>query len=101
MPRSVEDRLERAYAAAGGRNAEALPWAQIIQAIMALLGGCATPAAVKRWAKRYPDAATEAINGVLKENGYFSSTVDRNVATDAAYDTFLKMTNDEILEYRR
>lgn len=101
MPKTVEDRMRDKYEADGGRNAEAVPWALIIQAIMALLGGCKSPAVIKRWAKRHPDAAAEAIENALKETGYFSSLKDRTTASDAAYDVLLKMSNEEIRQYLR
>lgn len=98
---SIEQKMTKAYTAAGGRNVGAIPWPQIIQAIMSLFQGCITPAAAKRWARRNPDAVKDMIATKLKEEGSFSSTRDRGAAIEAAYKTFLAMSDDEIREARR
>lgn len=99
MARPVTERMQRAYEGEGGRGAEAFPWADIIKMIMSLFGGCTTPAAAKRWARRNPDACKDMIEEKLKAERTFSSTRDRSAAVEAAYSTFLTMSNDEIVLY--
>ncbi len=92
---AVADKVQARYERAGGRSA--LPWAIIIQAVIALLPAICPAAMKKRWAKRNPEAAKEAIANALKsEDGPRMSGKDLKLVVDAAYEEFCKMSNDDI-----
>ena len=93
---TTAEKIAKTYTKNGGRNANAFPWAAIIQALLAAFGGCIAPAAAKRWARRNPEAAKEIIDETLKHNSTFSAAKDRNAAKEAAYTTFLGMSDSEI-----
>lgn len=97
-----EVRMQNAYTAAGGKNVGALPWALIIQAILALLPVICPTAMAKRWAKRNPEAAKEAIENALKaeNSGVTMASGERTLVVDSAYAAFLKLKPDEIDELR-
>lgn len=101
MTKSTEAKFAQAYTEAGGRNAGATPWAEIIAAITKLISGCfVPPATMKRWAKRNPEAFNEMVADQLKHDGAFASTKDRNAAVKAAHETFLDMSDAEIRRLR-
>ena len=91
-----EQCLANHYAAAGGTNVGAIPWALIIQLIVSLLGGCTTAKGAKRWARRHPEACKDMIADKLKEERTFASSGDRAACVEAAYKTLLAMPDEEI-----
>lgn len=96
---NVEKKMAKAYTANGGVGAGAVPWADIIQTIVSLFGGCMRPAAVRRWAKNHPDAAKAMIEEKLK--GSFTSKEDRAAAAQAGYEVLLSMSDDELKKLMR
>ena len=96
MARSMEESVQKNYAAAGGRNAEALPWAAIIQLLMSLFGGGCPAKRAKRWARLFPEATKKMLDDKLKADGYFSNGKDRAAAVEAAYKTFLSSGDADI-----
>jgi hypothetical protein len=97
MSQTTEAKFSTAYEANGGKNVGAINIIAIIQALLAMFGGCTPPAkALKRWARRHPDAFMELVDTKLKGDGTFASPRDRAAAVDAAYTTFLSMPDAEI-----
>lgn len=98
MPTSLEKKTTAAYAALGGKNPTAFPWASVLDIIMKLLGGCTTPKAAQRWARRHEQAAIEAVEADMKEHKLFKTTLDRSAAAQAAVQTFIGATGAQLRE---
>jgi hypothetical protein len=96
---AFQQRLMKSYESNGGKNVGALPWAAIIQALLSIFGNCPV-SRTKRWARRNPEAAKEAINDRLLEGGYFSSTKDRKITVDSSYKDFLATPDSELESMR-
>jgi hypothetical protein len=96
MSHAVEEKYAKAYASEGGRNAAAFPWASIIELIKSLLGGCTTTIGARRWARRNPVQFKAMVASKLLETNVFLSATDRNAATEAAYKTFMSLSNAEL-----
>jgi hypothetical protein len=90
---TTQDRLEKNYKANGGTKA--LPWAQIIQALMSILNGCMKPTEVKAWSRDHPLAAKALMGRKLRQEGYKNKD-DRDAIVDAAYATLMAMPNAEL-----
>ncbi len=78
-------KLSRAYASAGGKPG-ALPWADIIQMIFSLFGGCSTKSA-KRFARNHPLALQGMLQDKLKDESDLSKG-QRDTLAKAGVDLF-------------
>lgn len=87
--------LKTTYVAKGGRNAEAIPWADVAKMVLGLIQ-CASPIVAKRWARNHPEACLEMIDQKFRDERTFATANDRKTAVDAAYETFLKTPNGEL-----
>lgn len=94
MPTALEKKTAAAYAANGGKAA--FPWSTVLDIIMKLLGGCTTPKAAQRWARRHEAAAIEAVENDMKEQKLFASAKDRSAAARAAVQILIKATSAEL-----
>jgi len=88
----AESGLQRAYAAAGGKKA--FPWATILQAIMALFGGC-TAKRAQRFAKIFPEAFKAMVVDKLKEDELASASEAKLIA-EVARAMFIKSKAGDI-----
>ncbi len=93
---TMNDSLQSKYEANGGKSA--LPWADIIAAIMQLLPAICPAKRAKAWAKLFPDATEHMINNHLKSS--IKNASDRDAATQAIYDVFVS-TSDKTIESMR
>ena len=98
MALSTEQKMAKAFAAAGGKEVEALPWADIITLAMALFGNC-EPKQARKWAKEHPVAAKALIAGQLRRNKSITPK-QRAALIEAAYNTFIKASDAEIESMR-
>lgn len=96
---AFEQRFKSSYESNGGKSVGALPIAAIVEALLSLFQNCPAKR-TKRWARRNPEAAKEAINDKLLVEATFTSTKDRKAAVEAAYKEFLATSDSELESMR-
>lgn len=93
-----EIRMSKAYTDLGGKDAMAMPWAEIIALIMSLMGGGCTVKQAKRRARMFPQAFQGLIEDHLKDK--IASVKTRKLVAAAAHEAFTSATDQEIEDLR-
>lgn len=82
----AEVKLQKAYAKAGGTNG-ALPWAEILQAILSLLGVC-TAKSAKEFGRNHPAALQLMLQNKLRDDLPDVTRKDRVLVAQAGVAAF-------------
>ena len=100
---NAEERYAKNYTALGGKNAAAIPWGKLIEALLMLMPAiCGTPRGVKRYARNHPAAVQDSMSMVIKDQnskgnlGVLLGGPGVKAATQAGNDTLLAIPNDEL-----